>query len=365
MITKFFIILTDLLIKFVNIIIASINNISNLKNIFTENTYKNNDYIDNGLAENENMANINEDLHKNIEYENSQKNLKFNYNFLNRIHSYFNKNYKKNYIYNIESNFNELDDINVLNNLTRKFDNEYIENLSKRIKIDIKKIIILLISIFITVNYFLSIEIALILIIFLSMILYFIIKLPKLKKERVYSNISREIPFALRHMATELKSGKGLNDTLVSISKSNYGVLSAEFNRVINEVKYGMPLTESLENMGNRVDSESLNKVIYQIIISKKLGSNLSNSLSIIAEDTSFNMQIKLKNYAQKLNSFIMIYTFIVILIPVVFLILLIASSTIIGELIPPTALIILYVFFFPMIIIFMGFFIKKLEPKI
>ncbi|MGN1185558.1 MAG: type II secretion system F family protein [Methanobrevibacter wolinii] len=260
---------------------------------------------------------------------------------------------------------NNSKEFEVFDNITNKIDENYFKNFIRVFNNNIKTFLLFVFIIFILSYYFLSIEIALILIIFLLLVFYFIIKLPEIKKRNLYTNISREIPFALRQMAIELKSGKGLNDVLLSISKSDYGILSIEFSRVINEVKYGMYIEDSLINMSKRVNSKSLNRLIYQIITSKKLGSNLSNALSIIAEDTSFNMRIKLKNYSQKLNAFIMIYTFIVILIPVVFLIILIGASTVIGDVINPDVLIILYLFFFPMIILFMGVLIKKLEPKI
>ena len=76
-------------------------------------------------------------------------------------------------------------------------------------------------------------------------------------------------------------------------------------------------------------------------------------------------MQIKLKEYSQKLNSFILIYTFIAILAPVISLIMLMASSTVMGDVISSNLLLLIYSVFFPMIVMFMGVFIKKLEPKI
>lgn len=48
---------------------------------------------------------------------------------------------------------------------------------------------------------------------------------------------SRELPFALRHMATQLSSGSGLLETMRSVSLSDYGVLSEEFRRAIMEIE--------------------------------------------------------------------------------------------------------------------------------
>ena len=76
-------------------------------------------------------------------------------------------------------------------------------------------------------------------------------------------------------------------------------------------------------------------------------------------------MHVKLKDYSQRLNSFILIYTFVAILAPVILLIMLMAASTVMGDIIPSNMIILMYIFLFPMIVVFMGIFIKKLEPNI
>lgn len=193
----------------------------------------------------------------------------------------------------------------------------------------------------------------------------FVIYYPQIQQQRNYSDINQELPYALRHMGIELKSGKGLHDTLRTIKNANYGSLSQEFNRVLEEIKFGRPTEESLLEMSARIKSEGLSRAVHQIISTLRVGGNLSNSLDIIAKDISFDMQIKLKEYSQKLNSFILIYTFIAILAPVISLIMLMAGSTVMGDIISSSLLIVIYGLFFPSIVIFMGVFIKKLEPKI
>jgi flagellar protein FlaJ len=166
-------------------------------------------------------------------------------------------------------------------------------------------------------------------------------------------------------MSIELKSGKGLHDALITIRNANYGSLSREFNRVLEEVKFGKPTEDSLLEMSHRVKSEGLSRAIHQIVGTLRVGGNLANSLEIIAKDISFDMQIKLKEYSQKLNSFILIYTFIAILAPVISLIMLMAGSTVMGDVISSQMLLVIYSIFFPLVVMFMGLLIKKLEPKI
>ena len=228
-----------------------------------------------------------------------------------------------------------------------------------------KRAIPILIIIFIMISCFISLELGGIYLVIMAMIYVFTANYPQIKEKNSYSDLNQELPYALRHMGIELKSGKGLHDTLITVKNADYGSLSREFNRVLEEVKYGKPTEESLLEMSRRVKSEGLSRTIHQIIGTLRVGGNLANSLNIIAKDISFETQIKLKEYSQKLNSFILIYTFIAILAPVVILIMLMASSTVMGDIVSGNLLLIIYSLFFPTVVVFMGVVIKKLEPKI
>lgn len=225
--------------------------------------------------------------------------------------------------------------------------------------------IVTLILLFILLLSIMPFEIALMYLVIVGMFYVFLIYYPKIKENESYSDLNQELPYALRHMGIELKSGKGLHDTLLTIKDGDYGTFSKEINRVLEEVKFGKSTEDSLLEMSKRIGSDGLSRAIHQIVGTLRVGGNLANSLEIIAKDISFEMQIKLKEYSQKLNSFILIYTFIAILAPVISLIMLMASSTVMGDIISSNLLFLIYCAFFPMIVMFMGIFIKKLEPKI
>ena len=228
-----------------------------------------------------------------------------------------------------------------------------------------KKIMIILIIMLIIISLIIPLEVWGMLLISILMIYFFILYYPKIKQDRSYDNLTQELPYALRHIGVELKAGRGLHDALNTIKNADYGSLSDEFKRVLEEVKYGASTEEALMSMSHRVKSDGLSRATHQIIGTIRVGGNLATSLDIIAQDISFDMHIKLKEYSQKLNSFILIYTFIAILAPVITLIMLMAGSTVMGDVLSPDLLIIIYTVFFPLIVMFMGIFIKKLEPKI
>lgn len=192
-----------------------------------------------------------------------------------------------------------------------------------------------------------------------------IVFLPKLQSGKRSSEASRELPFALRQMATELRAGLGLHESMRSVALSNYGALSEEFARTLEEIKYGETTENALLDMSERINSEGLSRAVYQITRTLSSGGDLSRTLNVIAEDIAYEMRMKLKDYAQKLNSFTMIYMFVAILGPVILMIMLIAATTVMGPIFPPIVLLILYLFLFPLVVGFMAFMIKRLEPQI
>ena len=76
------------------------------------------------------------------------------------------------------------------------------------------------------ISYFISLELALAIFISVLLIALSIFYYPKIKKQNDYASFSKELPYALRQLATELRSGRSLFDSLDSVASSDYGILS-------------------------------------------------------------------------------------------------------------------------------------------
>lgn len=189
--------------------------------------------------------------------------------------------------------------------------------------------------------------------------------LPKIKEDKRRKEITQKLPYALRQMSTQLKAGIGLYDSMRTITESNYGALSEEFRITLKEIQYGDNYVDSFNNLSQRVKLKSMDKLISQIIRTLNNGGNLADTLNTLADENSYNMRIKYKEYSEKLNAIMLLYMFIAVLFPVISFILIVAATTVMGSIIKPELLLILYLVFFPMIIIFMIMFIKRLEPSL
>lgn len=140
---------------------------------------------------------------------------------------------------------------------------------------------------------------------------------PKMNAERRGDECSTELPFALRHMATELRAGIGLYKTIQTIAKADYGVLSEEFTRAISEIEEGTDTKDALRHFAARTQSRPLANALRHIIRALRTGGNLSEIMGSIASDVSFDLRMKVREYSEKLNFFGVIFIFMGIVAPV------------------------------------------------
>ncbi len=147
--------------------------------------------------------------------------------------------------------------------------------------------------------------------------LMIILMIPQQKAKSRGDAISIELPFALRHMATELRAGIGLYRTIQAIATAGYGALSEEFARTITEIEEGTDTKDALRHLALRTQCKALRTALMHVIRALKTGGNLSGIMSDIAEDVAFELRLKTRDFAAKMNFFGIIFIFAAIVVPV------------------------------------------------
>jgi flagellar protein FlaJ len=205
---------------------------------------------------------------------------------------------------------------------------------------------------------------------FMTVIIGFLI--PRRKAMARGDAVSRELPFALRHMATELKSGLGLYRTIQTIALADYGALSEEFSRTINEIEEGTDTKLALRHLALRTQSKALRNALIHVIRALRTGGNLSVIMNDIADDVSFALRMKIRDFSQKMNFFATIFIYLAIVIPVFVSILggiritPIQSGSIFESLpLDVPILVVFFLVFMPMILAYLVFFISLSQPKV
>ena len=207
-------------------------------------------------------------------------------------------------------------------------------------------------------------------ILFFIFTLLIMLLIPRSVAERRGEALSAELPFALRHMATELKAGIGLYRTLQTIATSDYGVLSEEFSRTINEIEEGTDTKDALRHFALRTQSKSMRSALVHIIRAIKTGGNLSDTMGRIAEDVSFDLRMKVRDFSEKMNFFGVIFIFGAIVLPVFVAILgAIVNAPLglsIGSLpLTPINILVIYLVGMPLGLLFIIFYLKMIQPKV
>jgi flagellar protein FlaJ len=188
---------------------------------------------------------------------------------------------------------------------------------------------------------------------------------PKRKAKGRSGEVNKLIPYALRHMATQLSSGIGLPETMTSVSNAGYGALSEEFGMAIQDMNTGMSLEEALTEMDERLNSEPLRRALRQILRTLRIGGDLSHTLNTLADETAFEMRAKLKDYVQSLNMFTMIYMFMSAVIPAMFMVVIMISSSGGKSGISPQVAGVLYLVVLPFLLVYFVMMIKRFEPRL
>lgn len=149
---------------------------------------------------------------------------------------------------------------------------------------------------------------------FLVLHLYY----PRILSHSVATKIDRGLTFAARDMLIQISSGIPLFSVLANIGDGDYGQVSVEFRRVVNETRSGVSLTEALENMAVRNQSKYLKKTAWQLITAMRAGANLTTALrGIIKLLVDYQMRLN-KSYNAELNFIVLIYLLVAAVLPTV-----------------------------------------------
>ncbi len=146
--------------------------------------------------------------------------------------------------------------------------------------------------------------------------MFFIIFYPKFSSKRKIKAIEKNLPQVLHHMLVQVRSGVTLYDTFVSIAKTDYGVLSDEIRKVVNEINTGKSEAESLEKLTRETPSLFFRRVMWQLINSLKSGSDIGSTMKEIVESLAIEQRVSIKKYGSQLNPLALMYMMLAVIFP-------------------------------------------------
>ena len=139
---------------------------------------------------------------------------------------------------------------------------------------------------------------------------------PKIIANSSGEGVDADLPFALREMALHIEGGVPLFDAMVEVSKSEYGEISKEFGKTVQEISSGYSEKEALERMAVRTKSDFLKKSLWQILATISSGAALAPTLRQIADNIKAKQLSQLKDYTSTLGFLVWIYLILSVVMP-------------------------------------------------
>lgn len=91
--------------------------------------------------------------------------------------------------------------------------------------------------------------------------------------------LENEAMYFFEVLTLSIESGRNLKSALELTSNSIDSELSKEFQRSLEEIKYGKSITEALDNLKKRIPSDTINNVIVNISQSNMFGNDILETL--------------------------------------------------------------------------------------
>jgi len=94
-----------------------------------------------------------------------------------------------------------------------------------------------------------------------------------------------ELPTIVEMLAMTVAAGSGLTLAIERVSQIGSGAVAAEFQRVLADVRVGLPLIPALHQMADRSESTELRRFVDAVIVSVERGTPLADVLVAQAAD--------------------------------------------------------------------------------
>ncbi|MGC9310172.1 MAG: type II secretion system F family protein, partial [Candidatus Aenigmatarchaeota archaeon] len=187
---------------------------------------------------------------------------------------------------------------------------------------------------------------------------------PRLIIAKRVSDIERNLLFSLRHLLIEIRAGISLHEAFISVGKSNYGALSAEFRKVTKMISMGISEKSALEEVMLKNPSINFRRALWQITSAIEAGSNLGNILEELVREFAAEQRTAIRMYGSQLNSMALIYMIFAIITPSIGICFLIILSFFSGLPVNKGMLLLIMIFVTVFQFMFVGI-VKSKRPKI
>jgi tight adherence protein B len=134
--------------------------------------------------------------------------------------------------------------------------------------------------------------------------------LVKVKARRRQAAFADQLDDSLQLMASSLRAGHSLLRAVDAVSQDAVSPTAEEFSRIVNETRVGRDLSDSLDEVAERMDSDDFTWVAQAIAIHREVGGNLAEVLDAVGhtirERNQIRRQVKALSAEGKLSAIVL-----------------------------------------------------------
>jgi tight adherence protein B len=112
-------------------------------------------------------------------------------------------------------------------------------------------------------------------------------------KHRRQDRIVNDLPDTLMAIATSMRSGLSLNQSLETVIANDDGPLAQELELVLRELRVGSDYDEALKGLYSRIPVVEIQLLVSAMKISKEIGGNLSEALERMSSTLRSRLQME------------------------------------------------------------------------
>lgn len=162
------------------------------------------------------------------------------------------------------------------------------------------------------VNFSMSVGIALI----SGFIPYIYIQRIRSKRFREFNN---QLPEVADLIGRSLRAGHAFSATMQMVASEMADPIASEFRQLSDEINYGVPFVEALQNLAKRIPLTDLKYLVIAVLIQRETGGNLAELMSNLS--SLMRQRIKLAREVKTLSAEGRMSAWILSLLPVIVLV--------------------------------------------
>ncbi len=147
--------------------------------------------------------------------------------------------------------------------------------------------------------------------VFIQMSMY-----PKIQIKKKIRSIEANLVYGLRTMLVQLKSGISLFNTINMVANGNFGQLSIEFKKAIDEINTGVTQEAALQHIAINNPSSYVRKTVWQVVNGMKAGADVADVIEESVSSMIREQEIEIQKYGSSLRMLSLVYLMIGIIIP-------------------------------------------------